>query len=48
MKTILFAVLFVGFVGVYIVGAASQTKDRVAKYKKSGRLVDLLKIFSRY
>jgi hypothetical protein len=48
MKTILFAVLFVGLVGVYIIGANSQTKERIAKYKKSGRLIDLLKIFSRY
>lgn len=48
MKTILFAVFFVGFVSIYIIGATAQTKGRVAKYKKSRRFIDLLKIFSRY
>jgi hypothetical protein len=42
------AALVVGLFGVLIFGYASQTQDRVARYKKTGRVWDLLKIFSRY
>jgi hypothetical protein len=42
------ATLLVGLVGVLIFGYASRTQERVAKYKKSRRLIDLLKIFSKY
>jgi hypothetical protein len=42
------AALVVGVVGVLIFGQASQTQSRVAEYKRTGRLWDLLKIFSRY
>jgi len=31
-----------------IVLQVATTKRRIAKYKKSGRFIDLLKIFSRY
>jgi len=48
MKTILFAIFFAGIVVVYVMGATRQTKERVAKYRKSGRLIDFLRIFSRY
>ncbi len=42
------AALVVGLVGVLIFGYVSQIRNRVAKYKKTGRIWDLLKIFSRY
>jgi hypothetical protein len=42
------AALMVGLVGLLIFGYVSQTQNRVAKYKKTGRIWDLLKIFSRY
>jgi hypothetical protein len=34
------AALVVGLIGVLIFGYASQTQNRVAKYKKIGRLWD--------
>ncbi len=42
------ASVIVGVIAIVIVGGSSQTKRRIAKYKKSGRFVDLLKVFSRY
>ena len=42
------AALVAGIVGVLIFGYVSQTQKRVADYRKTGRLRDLLKILSRY
>ena len=42
------ALLVVGVVAVLVFGRVFQTQERVSKYKKTRRLVDLLKIFSRY
>jgi hypothetical protein len=42
------AAAMVGVIAIVIIGRASQTQRRIANYKKSGRFVDLLKIFSRY
>ena len=40
------AVIF-GIMVIVIFGQISQTRRRLTKYKKSGRFVDLLKIFSK-
>jgi hypothetical protein len=42
------AAAIVGVIAIVIFGVMEQTKRRIAKYKKSGRFLDLLKIFSRY
>ena len=42
------AMVIVGVIAIVIFGQASQTRQRITKYKKSGRFVDLIKIFSRY
>jgi hypothetical protein len=42
------AALIVGVIAIEIFGGMNQTKRRIAEYKKSGRFLDLLKIFSRY
>jgi hypothetical protein len=42
------AVLLIGVIAILIFGQVSQTKRRIAEYKKSGRFLDLLKIFSRW
>ena len=42
------AALVAGFVAFLIYCQVSQTKERNATYKKTGRLRDLLKILSRY
>jgi hypothetical protein len=42
------AALLIGVIAILIFGQVSQTKRRIAEYKKSGRFLDLLKIFSRY
>lgn len=42
------AVLIFGLAVLLIFGLLSQTQERIAKYKKSRRFIDLLKIFSRY
>ena len=42
------ALLLIGVIAILIFGQMAQTKRRIAEYKKSGRIVDLLKIFSRY
>jgi hypothetical protein len=42
------AVLLVGVIAILIFGQMAQTKRRIAEYKKTGRFVDLLKIFSRW
>jgi hypothetical protein len=41
------ALIFGVFTAV-IFGLASQKKRRITEYKKSGRFMDLLKIFSKY
>jgi hypothetical protein len=41
-------VALVGVIAIVILGGASQTQRRLAAWKKSGRFMDLLKIFSRY
>jgi hypothetical protein len=40
--------LLIGVIAILIFGQVSQTKRRIAEYKKSGRFLDLLKIFSKY
>jgi hypothetical protein len=42
------AAAIVGVIAIVIVGGVEQKKRRIADYKKSGRFVDLLKIFSKY
>jgi hypothetical protein len=42
------AAVIVGVIAIVIFGRVSQTQRRITEYKKSGRFVDLLKIFSRY
>jgi hypothetical protein len=42
------AAAIIGVIVIVIFGGVSQTQRRITKYKKSGRFVDLLKIFSRY
>jgi hypothetical protein len=42
------AVLVVGVVAILVFGYVSQTQKRLSKYKRTGRLMDLLKMFSRY
>jgi hypothetical protein len=42
------AVANVGVITIAIFGGVEQKKRRIAEYKKSGRFVDLLKIFSKY
>jgi hypothetical protein len=42
------AAAIVGIIALGIFGGMKQTKRRIAKFKKSRRIVDLLKIFSRY
>ena len=42
------AAAIVGIIAIVIFGQAAQARQRLAKYKKSGRFVDLLKILSRY
>jgi hypothetical protein len=41
-------VLLIGVIAILIFGRVAQTKRRMAEYKKTGRFVDLLKIFSRW
>lgn len=41
------AVLIFGLVCILIFGSVAQTQERIAKYKKSRRIIDLLKIFSK-
>jgi hypothetical protein len=42
------AAAIVGVIAIVIFGGVEQKKRRMAEYKKSGRFVDLLKIFSKY
>jgi hypothetical protein len=42
------ATVIVGVIAIVIIGGVKQKKRRIAEYKKSGRFLDLLKIFSRY
>jgi zinc transporter ZupT len=42
------ATVIVGVIAIVIFGDVKQTKRRIAEYKKSGRLLDLFKIFSKY
>jgi hypothetical protein len=42
------AVMIIGALAIVIFGGMAQKKRRIAEYKKSGRFLDLLKIFSRY
>jgi hypothetical protein len=42
------AAAIVGVIAIVIFGGVEQKKRRIAEYKKSGRFVDLLKIFSKY
>jgi hypothetical protein len=42
------AAAIVGVIAIAIFGGVEQKKRRIAEYKKSGRFVDLLKIFSKY
>jgi hypothetical protein len=47
-KLLTMALVIVGIIAIVIFGQISQTQQRLSKYKKSRRFVDLLKIFSRY
>ena len=40
--------VIVGIIVIVIFGQTSQAKQRLTRYRKSGRLADLLKIFLRY
>ncbi len=40
--------VIVGVIAIVIFGGVKQKKRRMAEYKKSGRFLDLLKIFSKY
>jgi hypothetical protein len=42
------AAVIVGIITIVIFGQTSQAQQRLLRYRKSGRLADLLKIFSRY
>jgi ABC-type transport system involved in cytochrome bd biosynthesis fused ATPase/permease subunit len=42
------ATVIVGVIAIVSIGGVKQTKRRIAEYKKSGRFLDLLKIFSKY
>jgi hypothetical protein len=42
------AAVIVGLVAIAILGGALQKQRRISEYKKSGRFVDFLKIFSKY
>jgi hypothetical protein len=42
------AATIVGAIAILIFGLMQQTKRRIAKYKESGRFLDMLKILSRY
>jgi hypothetical protein len=42
------ATVIVGVIAIVIIGGVKRTKRRIAEYKKSGRFLDLLKIFSKY
>jgi hypothetical protein len=42
------ATVIVGVIAILIIGGVKQKKRRIAEYKKSGRFLDLLKIFSKY
>jgi hypothetical protein len=42
------AAAIVGIIAIVIFGGVEQKKRQIAEYKKSGRFVDLLKIFSKY
>jgi hypothetical protein len=42
------AAVIIGIVAIVIFGQISQAKQRLTRYRKSGRLADLLKIFLRY
>jgi hypothetical protein len=47
-KLLATAGVLVGVIVIVVFGQAAQTRDRISKYKKSGRFADLLRIFSRY
>ncbi len=40
--------MIVGVIAIVIIGGVKQKKRQIAEYKKSGRFLDFLKIFSRY
>jgi hypothetical protein len=42
------AVVIVGVIAIVIIGQGSQARHRIAKYNRTGRLIDLIKIFSRW
>jgi hypothetical protein len=42
------AAVIIGVIAIVVFGQVSQTRQRLAKYKKSKRFIDLLNIFSRY
>jgi ABC-type transport system involved in cytochrome bd biosynthesis fused ATPase/permease subunit len=42
------ATVIVGVIAIVIIGGLKQKERRIAEYKKSGRFLDLLKIFSKY
>jgi hypothetical protein len=42
------AALLVGIIAICIAGTIEQEKQRIVKYKKTGRFLDFLKIFTKY
>jgi hypothetical protein len=42
------AAVIVGVIAIVILGQGSQAQHRIAKYNKTGRFIDLLKVFSRW
>lgn len=42
------ALLVAAVIAILVLGYVFQTQDHLSKYKKTGRLRDLLKIFYRY
>jgi hypothetical protein len=42
------AAVIVGVIAIVIIGQGSRARHRIAKYNKTGRFIDLIKIFSRW
>jgi hypothetical protein len=47
-KVLCTAAMIVGVISILAFGHAAQARKRIAKYKQTGRFIDLLKIFSRW
>jgi hypothetical protein len=47
-KVLCTAAMIVGVISILAFGHAAQARKRIAKYKQTGRFIDLPKIFSRW